>query len=76
MSAWQGLYGPKGLPQDIVALLNRHMNEILKEPDVVKRMATFGALPEGGDPAHLAQTTATDYNRFGKIIKDLGIQAE
>lgn len=76
VSAWQGLYGPKGLPQDIVALLNRHMNEILKEPDVVKRMATFGALPEGGDPAHLAQTTATDYNRFGKIIKDLGIQAE
>lgn len=76
VSAWQGLFGPKGLPQEVVSVLNRHMNEILKEPEVVSKMASFGALPAGGEPARLAQTNANDYHRFDKIIKDLGIRAD
>ena len=76
VSAWQGLFGPKGLSPEIVKLLNTHMNDILKMPDVVSKMHTFGALPAGGDPAHLGQVNANDYNRFSKLIKDLGIQAD
>jgi len=76
VSAWQGLFGPKGMSPETVKLLNTHLNEILKMPDVVSKMATFGALPAGGEPARLARTNAADYNRFGKLIKDLGIQAD
>ena len=76
VSAWQGLFGPKGMPAETVKLLNTHLNEILKMPDVVSKMATFGALPAGGDSARLAKTNAADFNRFGKLIKDLGIQAD
>jgi hypothetical protein len=52
------------------------MNEILKMPDVVSKMAVFGALPLGGAPEVLAKTNAADFERFGKIIKELGIQAD
>ena len=76
VSAWQGLFGPKGMPPETVKLLNTQLNEILKMPDVVSKMATFGTLPAGGDAARLARTNAADYNRFGKLIKDLGIQAD
>ena len=76
VSAWQGLFGPKGMSPETVKLLNGHLNEILKMPDVVSKMATFGALPAGGDSARLAKTNAADFNRFGKLIKDLGIQAD
>ena len=76
VSAWQGLFGPKGMSPETVKLLNGHLNEILKMPDVVSKMATFGALPAGGDAARLAKTNAADFNRFGKLIKDLGIQAD
>lgn len=76
VSAWQGLMGPKGLPPDIVKTLNTNMNEILKMPDVVAKMKVFGALPAGGDPARLARTNADDHNRFAKIIKEFGIQAD
>ncbi|HEY3047087.1 MAG TPA: tripartite tricarboxylate transporter substrate binding protein [Polaromonas sp.] len=76
VGAWQGLFGPKGLPADIAKTLNSHLNEILKMPDVAAKMATFGALPAGGDPSRLAKANAGDYDRFGKIIKEFGIQAD
>jgi len=76
VTAWFGLFGPKNLPPEIVKALNGHINEILKMPDVVSRMETLGALPLGGAPEVLAKTNADDFARFGKIIKELGIQAE
>lgn len=76
VSAWQGLFAPKGLPTDIVNTLNGHVNEILKMPDVTTKMANFGALPAGGEPSRLSKTNADDLARFGRIIKEFGIQAE
>ncbi len=76
VSAWHGLFGPKGLPVEVVKTLNGHFNAILKMPDVVAKMATLGALPLGGTPETLAQTNAADLERFGRIIKELGIQAD
>jgi tripartite-type tricarboxylate transporter receptor subunit TctC len=76
VGAWQGIFAPKNLPADIAKTLNTQFNEILKMPDVVAKMAIFGALPAGGEPARLAKVNADDHARFGKIIKDLGIQAD
>jgi tripartite-type tricarboxylate transporter receptor subunit TctC len=76
VSAWHGLFGPKGLPAEVVTALNAHFNEIIKMPDVISHMAVFGSLPLGGTPETLAKTNVSDFERFGKIIKELGIQAE
>ncbi|MBT2304151.1 tripartite tricarboxylate transporter substrate binding protein [Variovorax paradoxus] len=76
VTAWHGLFGPKNLSPEIVKTLNGHFNEILKMPDVVSKMATLGALPLGGAPEVLARTNAADFERFGKVIKELGIQAD
>jgi tripartite-type tricarboxylate transporter receptor subunit TctC len=76
ITAWHGLFGPKGMPPEVVKTLNAHFNEIIKMPDVVARMATLGALPLGGTPETLAKTNASDFERFGRIIKELGIQAD
>jgi tripartite-type tricarboxylate transporter receptor subunit TctC len=71
-----GLLGPKGLPPEITARLNGLMNEILKMPDVVQKMNALGIEPVGGEPAVLARQIATDDARFGKLVKDFGIQAD
>lgn len=74
--AWHGIMAPKGTPANIVQTLNAHMNEILRMPDVVEKMASFGARPVGGKPEALSKVNAEDYARLKKTIADLGITAE
>ncbi len=74
--AWNGFFAPKGTPADVVQLLNAHFNEIIKMPEVIEKMAAFGAAPVGGPPSGLAQVNASDYERLGKVVKELGITAD
>lgn len=76
VGSWNGFFAPKGTPAAAVNLLNSHLNEILKSPDVVQRLATFGALPAGGAPDVLAKTNAAEYEVMSRTIKDLGIRAD
>jgi tripartite-type tricarboxylate transporter receptor subunit TctC len=76
VGAWNGFFAPKGTPAAVVTLLNGHLNEILKEKEVVDKLATFGALPAGGAPDVLARTNASEYEVMGHVIKDLNIRAD
>ena len=76
VGAWNGFFAPKGTPAEVVRALNVHFNEIIKAPDVVEKLAAFGALPAGGGPEVLARTNASEYEAMGKIIRELGIKAE
>jgi len=76
VGAWQGFMGPKGMPPEIVKTLNGHLNEIIKMPDVATRMTALALLPAGGEPAAIARATVSDFTRYGKIIKEAGIQAD
>ncbi len=74
--AWHGVMAPKGTPAAVIATLNAHFNEILKMPDVIERMASFGARPVGGAPEQLSKVNAVDHERLTKTITDLKITAE
>ena len=76
VGAWNGFFAPKGTPTEVVRLLNGHLNEILKSPEVAHKLATFGAQAVGGAPDVLAKTNATEYEVMGKLIKDLAITAD
>ena len=76
VGAWNGFFAPKGTPAEVVRLLNGHLNEIIKSPEVVSKLSTFGAVPVGGAPEVLAKTNATEYQVMGKLIKDLAITAD
>jgi tripartite-type tricarboxylate transporter receptor subunit TctC len=76
LGAWQGIMGPKGMPQRVVDTLNAHMNEILKMPDVQARMALATTVPTGGEPRYMGRTHAAEYDRMAKVISDIGIKAE
>lgn len=76
VGAWNGFFAPKGTPADIVRLLNSNLNEIVKMPEVIEKLANFGALPVGGTPDVLAKTNASDFEVMGKTIRELGITAE
>ena len=73
---WWGLYGPAGMPAEIVTRLNRELNAILGSADTRKRLAADGAEPAGGSPAELAAYHKTDYERWQKVIRTAGIKGE
>jgi tripartite-type tricarboxylate transporter receptor subunit TctC len=76
VGSWNGFFAPKGTPADVIKLLNGHLNEILKQQDVIDKLAVFGAQPAGGAPDVLGKTNASEYEVMGKVIRDLGITAQ
>lgn len=76
VAAWQGLYAPKGTPAEVIRTLNGHMAEILKMPDVVAKMRVFGAFAKSSTPEAFGKLTADEYEYFGKVVKEFGIQAD
>jgi tripartite-type tricarboxylate transporter receptor subunit TctC len=73
MAVWYGAYGPAGLPKEIVARLNAEIARILVLPDVKKRMADIAVEIATSSPEELAALTRADADKWGGIIRQLGI---
>ncbi|MGV2862461.1 Bug family tripartite tricarboxylate transporter substrate binding protein [Achromobacter sp. ESBL13] len=76
LSVWYGAFGPAGMPPELTARLNREINLILKRPDVIKKMGDMGVLLTETTPEQFGQILARDADKYGKLIKELGITAE
>jgi tripartite-type tricarboxylate transporter receptor subunit TctC len=74
LGAWHGLMAPKGTPDEVVRLLNLHLNEILQLPEVAEQLASFGAVPVGGEPEALGAINADDHARLSALIEQLDIR--
>ena len=76
LSVWYGAFGPAGMPPELTARLNREINLILKRPEVIKKMGDLGVLLTETTPEQFGQILARDADKYGKLIKELGITAE
>jgi tripartite-type tricarboxylate transporter receptor subunit TctC len=63
VTGWSGVVAPAKTPKNVIAALNAHYNEILKEADVKANFANLGYETAGGSPQdfgrHLAEEVAT-----------------
>ena len=73
---WFGMYGPKGMPADLVNRINTAVNEALKDRDVLDRLARLGIEPAGGTPQEFAAMTNRDRAKWKKIIQDRKLTAD
>lgn len=74
---WHALVAPTGTPPEIVQRVNRDMDQVLKDPEIVKRLADLGSITEGaGTPEALGQFLAAERVRWTKLVRDVGIQPE
>jgi tripartite-type tricarboxylate transporter receptor subunit TctC len=71
-----GLYGPPGLPADIVNKANGALNTALKDPTVVKSILDRGDEPGGGTAAQLGELTRSQYATWGAVVKANNIRAD
>ena len=75
-SAWFGIGVPKGTPQEIVEKLNKEVNEILAEPEMIKRLAELGALPIVVTPKGFGEVVAAETEKWEKVVKFAGARVE
>ena len=76
MSVWYGLFGPANMPRELVDRLNRATNEALADPAIRARMDAIGVEIVQATPARFSAVLRADAERYGKIIRDLGIRNE
>jgi tripartite-type tricarboxylate transporter receptor subunit TctC len=74
--AFFGLYGPAGLPADVVARLDKAVGEALKQPDVQEKVYSFGLVPNHGSAAELSAIQVAHLKRWEAPIKASGFKAE
>lgn len=76
LGVWYGLLGPAHMPKELVDRLNAAANAAMADPAVKARMDSIGVEVSSLTPEQFATTLRSDADRYGKIIRELGIKNE
>ncbi len=71
-----GLVAPSGTPPAIVARLNAEVDKILKQPEVLAKLAAEGSTPTGGSAAQFSETIRSEHARWGALIREANIKMD
>ena len=69
-NTWFGLFGPKGLPADVVTRVNTAANQVLQDPEVIDKLQRLGIEAVGGTPAQFGAMLAKESAKWKKIISE------
>ena len=73
-SPWQGILGPAKMPRAIVMRLYGEVAKLVKQPNIIERLAVAGSEPVGSTPEEFAAKIRQELQEFAKIIPGLGIK--
>ncbi|MEJ5992003.1 Bug family tripartite tricarboxylate transporter substrate binding protein [Ramlibacter sp. PS3R-8] len=74
--AFFGLYGPPGMPADVVGRIDRAVADALRDPVVQEKIFGFGLVPSHAPAADLAATQVSHLKRWETPIKASGFKPE
>ncbi len=74
--SWFGFFGPKGTPPEVVATLNKAVNEIIAVPAMEAFMIKEGADPAGGTPQQFGQFIQREFEKWRVVVRESGATAE
>ena len=66
--AYYGIYGPKGLPKDVVDKINAGVRKALEDPAVRKRIEDTGSLIIANTPEQFAAQMKAEYEVYKKVV--------
>ena len=76
VAGWYGVIGPAGMPQALVARLNREINAILQVPETRDQLSGQGAEPRTTTPEEFGATMASDVKKWQKVVAAAGIKPQ
>ncbi|MCX7144529.1 MAG: tripartite tricarboxylate transporter substrate-binding protein, partial [Proteobacteria bacterium] len=74
ISSWLGLFAPAGTPPAIIRTLNAEAVRTLSSPDTRASLDAQGLNIVVNSPEQFAEQVKLDYERWGKLIKSIGVQ--
>jgi tripartite-type tricarboxylate transporter receptor subunit TctC len=76
VTSWYGVFGPAGMPTEVVAKLNSEIRAIMQDPEVRSRLEGVGAEVDTNSTQAFTQLVRTEIDRWAKIVKASGASAE
>jgi tripartite-type tricarboxylate transporter receptor subunit TctC len=70
---YYGLSAPKGTPKEMIAKLNRALNDALKDPKLLARIKDLGAEPMPMSPAEFSKLVQSETDKWAKVVKATGL---
>jgi tripartite-type tricarboxylate transporter receptor subunit TctC len=71
--SWQAIVAPAGTPPDIVAKINKIVNEGLATPDLQNKLKRLGGEAQPKSVAEFGAFIADQYKRWGEVIRITGV---
>jgi tripartite-type tricarboxylate transporter receptor subunit TctC len=75
-SVFYGISAPKETPPEIVDILNKAVNEALRDPKLVARLAEIGGVPKPMTPAGYGQFIAEETEKWRKVVAFAGVSVD
>jgi tripartite-type tricarboxylate transporter receptor subunit TctC len=74
VTSWNAIFAPAGTPADVVATLNKALNEVLADPDVRKKALELGIDARGSTPQEIQDRLKADIVKWGQVIDKAKIE--
>lgn len=76
VSAWYGIFAPAATPQAIVQQMSAELQHIFQQAEVQARLLPLGYEMSVGNADQVRATVATDLDKWGRLVKTVGIKPE
>ncbi len=74
--AFYGIYGPKGMPKEVVEKINAAVRKVLDDPVVKKRIEDTGSLVVGNTPEQFSAQIKAEYEVYKKVVDSAKLRLE
>jgi tripartite-type tricarboxylate transporter receptor subunit TctC len=68
--AYYGIYGPKGLPKEVIDKVNAGVRKALEDPAVRKRIEETGSLIIANTPEQFAAQIKAEFDVYKKVVSE------
>jgi tripartite-type tricarboxylate transporter receptor subunit TctC len=77
MTIWLGLFAPAGTPEPVLGRLREEIGKAIASPDVKEKLERAGGLqPFVTSPADFSALIRRDYDKYGKLVREIGVRAD
>jgi tripartite-type tricarboxylate transporter receptor subunit TctC len=74
--AFYGIYGPKGLPPEVVKKIHDGVKKVLEDPEVRTRIEATGSVILGNTPEEFAAQIKTEFETYKKVVEQQHLKPE